>query len=58
MLLWVLWVSMCLLDIVVVEGRMEDCVVICREVHGLVGRFIEAGRLLLRVARLPIEDAN
>lgn len=41
-----------------VEGRMEDCVVICREVHGLVGRFIEAGRLLLRVARLPIEDAN
>jgi hypothetical protein len=43
LLLWVLWVSMCLLDIVVIEGRMEDCVVIRHEVHGLVG-FVLLGR--------------
>ena len=39
LLLRVLWVGMCLLDIVVVvEARMmEDSVVIWQEVHGLVG---------------------
>jgi hypothetical protein len=35
LLLRVLWVGMCLLDIVVmVEARMEDCVIIWQEVHG------------------------
>lgn len=38
LLLRVLWVGMCLLDIVMmVEARMEDCVVIWQEVHCLVG---------------------
>jgi hypothetical protein len=41
LLLRVLWVGMCLLDIVMmVEARMEDCVVIWQEVHCLVGSVL------------------
>jgi hypothetical protein len=38
LVLRVLWVGICVLDaVVMVEGRMEDCVVIWHEVHSLVG---------------------